>query len=133
MDIGTPIQTVASTQKLITVRLSNRYNVPGRYFKNSSVDFVLSRWEDGGDHEPETQLDFRLSGNANEIETNGQNLGEMQLKFLDKIEELTLYTIEQEKKLKKVKGLEILAQILLAQNSELLNRIENLKNKKNEK
>jgi hypothetical protein len=33
--------------------------------------------------------------NANEIETNGQNLGEMQLKLLEKIEELTLYLIEE--------------------------------------
>jgi hypothetical protein len=37
---------------------------------------------------------------AKEIETNGQNLGAMQLKLLEKIEELTLYTIEQEKSLK---------------------------------
>ncbi|WP_421977671.1 hypothetical protein [Roseivirga seohaensis] len=35
--------------------------------------------------------------NAKEIETNGQNLGDMQLKLLEKIEELTLYTIEQQK------------------------------------
>ena len=38
--------------------------------------------------------------NAKEIETNGQNLGAMQLKLLEKIEELTLYTIEQEKRIK---------------------------------
>ncbi len=35
--------------------------------------------------------------NAKEIETNGQNLGDLQLKLLEKIEELTLYTIEQQK------------------------------------
>ncbi|PWL30067.1 MAG: hypothetical protein DCO95_09550 [Roseivirga sp. XM-24bin3] len=32
---------------------------------------------------------------AKEIETNGQNVGELQLKLLEKIEELTLYVIEQ--------------------------------------
>jgi hypothetical protein len=42
--------------------------------------------------------------NANEIETNGQNLGEMQLKLLEKIEELTLYTIEQEKEISNSKS-----------------------------
>ncbi|WP_421977676.1 hypothetical protein [Roseivirga seohaensis] len=35
--------------------------------------------------------------NAKEIEINGQNLGEMQLKLLEKIEELTLYVIELKK------------------------------------
>lgn len=34
------------------------------------------------------------------IEANGQDLGNIQLKLLEKIEELTLYTIEQEKKIK---------------------------------
>lgn len=38
--------------------------------------------------------------NAKEIETNGQNLGEMQLKLLEKIEELTLFAIEAEKQRK---------------------------------
>ncbi|WP_422008212.1 hypothetical protein [Roseivirga pacifica] len=36
---------------------------------------------------------------AKEMETNGQDVGELQLKLLEKIEELTLYTIEQEKRL----------------------------------
>jgi trimeric autotransporter adhesin len=35
--------------------------------------------------------------NANEVETNGQNLGDIQKKMLQKIEELTLYIIEQNK------------------------------------
>tara|TARA_A100000171_G_scaffold49782_1_gene59608 strand:+ start:17919 stop:18908 length:990 start_codon:yes stop_codon:yes gene_type:complete len=79
--------------------------------------------------------------NAKEIETNGQNLGEMQLKLLEKIEELTLYVIGQEKSLKlqaisskekdtKLEKLEELVSQLAAQNSELLKRIENLENKK---
>ncbi|PWL30055.1 MAG: hypothetical protein DCO95_09485 [Roseivirga sp. XM-24bin3] len=41
---------------------------------------------------------------ANEIETNGQDVGELQLKLLEKIEELTLYTIEQEKEHEKKEG-----------------------------
>ncbi|MEO9512727.1 MAG: hypothetical protein ABJN84_16725 [Flavobacteriaceae bacterium] len=36
---------------------------------------------------------------AKEMEENGIQLGEMNMKLLEKIEELTLYTIEQEKKL----------------------------------
>ncbi|WP_421977678.1 hypothetical protein [Roseivirga seohaensis] len=79
--------------------------------------------------------------NAKEIETNGQNVGELQLKLLEKIEELTLYTIEQEKSLKlqaisskekdaKLEKLEELVSQLAAQNSELLKRIEKLENQK---
>ena len=79
--------------------------------------------------------------NAKEIEANGQNLGEMQLKLLEKIEELTLYAIEQEKSLKlqaisskekdaKLEKLEELVSQLAAQNSELLKRIEKLENQK---
>lgn len=37
---------------------------------------------------------------AAEVEANGQDVGDIQLKLLEKIEELTLYTIEQEKKIK---------------------------------
>ena len=36
---------------------------------------------------------------AKEIGANGQNLGSLQLKLLEKVEELTLYTIDQEKQL----------------------------------
>lgn len=39
---------------------------------------------------------------AKEVETNGQDVGEMQLKLLEKIEELTLYVIEQDKKYKQL-------------------------------
>ena len=38
---------------------------------------------------------------AREVETNGQDVGDIQLKLLEKIEELTLYMIELEKTVKK--------------------------------
>ena len=41
--------------------------------------------------------------NANEIETNGQDVGDLQLKLLEKIEELTLYVIEQNKEMAELK------------------------------
>ena len=40
---------------------------------------------------------------AKEVETNGILLGQMDAKLLQKIEELTLYTIEQEKEIQKLK------------------------------
>ena len=42
---------------------------------------------------------------AKEVEENGIFLGEMDSKLLQKIEELTLYTIQQEKKIKKLEAL----------------------------
>ncbi|WP_072883091.1 tail fiber protein [Flagellimonas taeanensis] len=39
---------------------------------------------------------------AKEMETNGIQLGEMNMKLLEKIEELTLYILEQEKRIKKL-------------------------------
>lgn len=48
---------------------------------------------------------------AKEVEKNGQDVGDMQLKLLEKVEELVLYTIEQQKIIDK-----------------LLNRIEKLEN-----
>ncbi|SEB46332.1 hypothetical protein SAMN04489761_0865 [Tenacibaculum sp. MAR_2009_124] len=40
---------------------------------------------------------------ASEVQKNGINLGEMDAKLLQKIEELTLYTIEQEKEIEELK------------------------------
>ncbi len=39
---------------------------------------------------------------AEEVDKNGIKLGEMNIKLLEKIEELTLYIIEQEKRIKKL-------------------------------
>ncbi len=54
-----------------------------------------------------------------EVLKGGVNLGQMQAKFLEKIEELTLYTITQEKRLAKLEK----------ENEELRNRISALENK----
>lgn len=40
---------------------------------------------------------------AKEVEANGQNVGEMQLKLLEKVEELMLYTIDQQKQIEALK------------------------------
>lgn len=42
---------------------------------------------------------------ASEVKTNGLNMGEMQNKLLQKIEELTLYVIEQQKEINQLKAL----------------------------
>ncbi len=67
---------------------------------------------------------------AKEVEENGIYLGEMDSKLLQKIEELTLYTIQQEKKIKKqadkIEKLELLNKKFL----ELQLRLEKLESKK---
>ncbi|MBI5216822.1 MAG: hypothetical protein HY960_13805 [Ignavibacteriae bacterium] len=57
---------------------------------------------------------------AEDVKKNGLNLGEMQVKLLKKIEELTLYVINQEKKLTKLEK----------ENSELQKRVNGLDNQK---
>ena len=42
--------------------------------------------------------------NAEEIESNGQDVGELQLKLLEKIEEMTLHIIELNKRIKKLEN-----------------------------
>lgn len=82
--------------------------------------------------------------NAKEVEANGQDLGLIQQKLLEKIEELTLYTIEQHKRLQtsdtryqklttentelKTQNLRLESQyaLLNTQYTQLLKRIENL-------
>jgi hypothetical protein len=53
------------------------------------------------DLEQQIKANKHLPGipSAKEVEENGVSLGEMQAKLLQKIEELTLYVIDQDKKL----------------------------------
>lgn len=64
---------------------------------------------------------------AKEVEANGIELGEMNRLLLEKIEELTLYTIEQEKKLARIKILEIELESQGKAINELKAQIEKLK------
>ncbi len=72
---------------------------------------------------------------ASEIGANGQDVGAMQLSLLEKIEELTLYTIEQEKTIKtsddRLQTLEKENKALKSTLSELISRLEKLENKDN--
>ena len=67
---------------------------------------------------------------AEEVKENGIYLGEMDSKLLRKIEELTLYTIQQQKEIKKqaekIENLELLNKTLF----ELQSRLEKLESKK---
>ncbi len=58
------------------------------------------------DVEADIQRDHHLPGlpSASEIENDGLSLGEMQKKLLEKIEELTLYAIRQEKTIEKMQA-----------------------------
>lgn len=62
---------------------------------------------------------------AVEIGANGQDVGDMQLRLLEKIEELTLYTIEQEKTIKAQREENETLKTTL---EELLKRVEKLEN-----
>jgi hypothetical protein len=68
---------------------------------------------------------------ANEMEKNGTNLGVLTSKLLQKIEELTLYTIEQNKKIieleKQNKSIEELKQIVKLQNEKMEKIVATLK------
>ncbi len=59
---------------------------------------------------------------ATELETNGVELGMMNMKLLEKIEELTLYTIAQEKQLKNQKEINKTLETRLAKLEQLLIR-----------
>ena len=56
---------------------------------------------------------------AKEVEENGMQLGEMNAKLLQKIEELTLYTIAQEKDIKRLKEENKFVRSLLGRLNEL--------------
>lgn len=65
-------------------------------------DYNLPKLEDVEKHIKEKKHLPEIAS-AKEMEKEGVNVGEFQIKLLQKIEELTLYTIEQEKSLKKLK------------------------------
>src|SRR5690606_11493765 len=67
---------------------------------------------------------------AKDMETDGIHLKEFNLKLLEKIEELTLYTIEQEKKLEQVESLNEEIKTLKDKASEVNKLKAELKNQK---
>ena len=64
-------------------------------------DYSLPKLEDVEKHIKERKHLPEIAS-ANQMEKEGVNVGEFQIKLLQKIEELTLYTIEQNKQLKKL-------------------------------
>ena len=66
---------------------------------------------------------------AKEVEKNGIFLGEMDSKLLQKIEELTLYTIEQEKKIEKIQKENKSLKTMNSKLIELQKRLEKLEKK----
>jgi len=66
---------------------------------------------------------------ATEMEKEGMLLKEMNLKLLEKIEELTLYTIQQQKEIEANRNIKILFKELKNQNTLLIKRLEALENK----
>ncbi|MCD8406235.1 hypothetical protein LNI91_11860 [Tenacibaculum dicentrarchi] len=67
---------------------------------------------------------------AKEVEKNGIFLGEMDSKLLQKIEELTLYTIQQEKKIQKLEKENEEVKLLNRKFLELQSRLEKLESEK---
>ncbi len=63
---------------------------------------------------------------ASEVAANGVALGEINTKLLEKIEELTLYTIAQEKKIQSLQQNDKKLQTLAAQNKKLQERLQNI-------
>lgn len=68
---------------------------------------------------------------AKEVEANGQDVGDIQLKLLEKIEELTLYAIDQEKKIQELDKVKEENKALKSSLEALLKRVEKLENKSN--
>ncbi len=67
---------------------------------------------------------------AKEVAKNGVFLGEMDAKLLQKIEELTLYTISQEKRMNKLEKENEALKTINSKLQELQERLENLESKK---
>ncbi|UOY08630.1 hypothetical protein L0P88_08765 [Muricauda sp. SCSIO 64092] len=57
---------------------------------------------------------------AREMEANGIDLGKMDMKLLEKIEELTLYTLEQEKEIQKLKAQNSKIELLEKENKKMV-------------
>jgi hypothetical protein len=72
---------------------------------------------------------LKVIPSAKEVEKNGIYLGEMNAKLLQKIEELTLYTIAQEKKIKKVEKENESLKFINLKLLELQKRLEKLEQK----
>jgi len=90
---------------------ANSANINGK-IKAKEVEVTLSGWSDfvfEDDYNllslKEVEQYIKQNGrlpeipSAKEVEENGINLGEMQSKLLQKIEEMTLYTLQQDKKI----------------------------------
>ncbi len=84
------------------LKVQLKTNWPDYVFKN---DYKLPTLKDVAKHIKE-KGHLKDVPSAKEVKENGILLGEMNAKLLQKIEELTLYTIEQEEKLKKMNNLE---------------------------
>ena len=106
--------------------------------QSPTADFVfeenygLAKLEDVEKHIKEKKHLPEIAS-AKEMEKEGVNIGEFQIKLLQKIEELTLYSIEQNKQIKELKKEnENLKQESL-QIKTLLKRVEKLEKKENAK
>ena len=66
---------------------------------------------------------------AKDMEENGVELGVMNMKLLEKIEELTLFILNQQREIEKNSGLEIEVECLKIQNMDLAKRLETLENR----
>lgn len=82
-------------------------------------DYALPALEDVEHHIKEKKHLPEIAS-AKEMEKEGVNVGEFQIKLLQKIEELTLYSIEQNKKINKL----VEENKLLKQNSEKITELE---------
>jgi len=82
------------------VRIQNSTLWPDYVFQD---DYKLSSLEDVAAH-IETNRHLPGIPSAEEVKENGQHLGEMQIRMMEKIEELTLYLIDLNQELKTVKN-----------------------------
>ena len=80
------------------LRVQNSIAWPDYVFADG---YQLKSLQEVEDHIKENQ---HLPGipSAEEVKADGQHLGEMQIKMMEKIEELTLYIIEQNKRIEKL-------------------------------